>query len=110
MFVYGTLAPGQPNHGLLEHCGGDWEPATLKGYLVDAGWGAEMGYPGIIPSADGDNVEGYVLTSTELAAEWQRLDAFEGSAYERRQVSVRLARGIDVEAHVYALKGDDQAI
>ncbi|MEO0354161.1 MAG: gamma-glutamylcyclotransferase family protein, partial [Cyanobacteria bacterium P01_A01_bin.3] len=54
LFVYGTLAPGRVNHGMLEAIPGSWRAATLKGKLLAEGWGSELGCPGIIPSEDGD--------------------------------------------------------
>jgi len=104
LFVYGTLAPGRINHHLLETVKGVWEPATLRWNLLDAGWGAEMGCPGIVPTETGDKVAGFVFSSEQLADHWPRLDAFEGDEYERVLVTVQLANEQDVEAYVYALK------
>ncbi|MDJ0958155.1 MAG: gamma-glutamylcyclotransferase family protein [Arenicellales bacterium] len=104
LFVYGTLAPGRANHDVLKDIPGSWVPATLRGTLLEQGWGAAMGCPGIIPTADGEEVEGFVLSSTHLASHWPRLDAFEGEGYERVSVTVRVNGTHDVEAYVYALK------
>ena len=106
LFVYGTLAPGRANHKVLKNIPGVWEAATLRGTLLQEGWGAAMGYPGIIPSEDGDEVEGFVFSSAHLADHWSRLDAFEGEGYERVSVTVRVNGTHDVEAFVYALKRD----
>ena len=104
LFVYGTLAPGRANHGVLESVPGSWEPATLKGNLFQEGWGAAMGSPGIVPTEDGDEVEGFVFSSADLDDHWSRLDAFEGEGYERVSVTVRVNGNEDVDAYVYALK------
>ena len=104
LFVYGTLAPGQANHGVLKGIPGYWESATLKGVLFSEGWGAAMGCPGIIPTADGEEVKGFVFSSAHLVDHWLRLDAFEGESYERVSVTVRVNGTQDVEAYVYALK------
>lgn len=48
LFVYGTLAPGRPNEHVLADVEGTWEPATVKGTLLQEGWGAAAGYPGIV--------------------------------------------------------------
>ena len=47
LFVYGTLMPNCPNGHVLENIVGKFVPATVKGKLIDAGWSASMGYPGI---------------------------------------------------------------
>ncbi|MEM1188935.1 MAG: gamma-glutamylcyclotransferase family protein [Pseudomonadota bacterium] len=106
LFVYGTLAPGRPNHHLLAGLEGTWAKATLKGRLMDEGWGADQGYPGIIPDPDASPVRGHVLSSPELAAHWAMLDEFEGPGYERRSVAVTLASGEALQAWVYALRGN----
>jgi len=106
LFVYGTLAPGRANHKVLSSIPGSWEAATLKGTLLQEGWGAAMGCPGIIPTEDGDVVAGYVFSSEHLADHWPRLDALEGGEYERVSVTVRVGGTHDIEAYVYALNRD----
>ena len=44
LFVYGTLGPGRPNEHVMQKIGGAWEAASLKGCLIQAGWGADMGF------------------------------------------------------------------
>ncbi|MEM9555290.1 MAG: gamma-glutamylcyclotransferase family protein [Acidobacteriota bacterium] len=103
LFVYGTLAPGKPNHSLLEGIPGHWEPATLRGRLLDEGWGSDLGFPGIVPSDDEEEVEGFVLSSEHLAEHWSMLDEYEGTGYKRISVLVKTERGERIEAFVYAL-------
>jgi Uncharacterized conserved protein len=102
-FVYGTLAPGRPNEHVLADVPGTWEPATVRGTLVQAGWGATAGYPGIVLSEESDEVHGFVFSSTDLSAHWSRLDEFEGEGYVRVLVPARLANGTIVDAYIYAL-------
>ena len=104
LFVYGSLAPGQVNHNVLESICGNWEVATLKGNLVDEGWGFEMGYPGIIPSNDGEEVKGWIFSSDNLSEHWPMLDEFEGSEYSREVVKVKNESDKYIDAYVYALK------
>ena len=106
LFVYGTLAPGKPNHTVVAHIPGDWQPATLKGKLLDQGWGAKMGCPGIVPCEDGEEVEGHVLASEHLSEHWAMLDDFEGEGYRRVAAIVRLENGQKVESFVYALESN----
>ena len=103
LFVYGTLAPGKPNHSVLEDIPGTWQAATLKGKLLDEGWGSELGSPGIVPSDEGEEVEGFVLTSEHLSKHWDMLDKFEGNGYKRVLVLVKTKNGDDIESYVYAL-------
>lgn len=113
LFVYGTLAPGRPNEHLLAAVPGTWEPATVTGWLRQEGWGAAVGYPGILLDEQGDEVEGWVFTSGSLSEHWARLDAFEGDGYERVVTTAKLGDGAAVETFIYVLRakespGNDQ--
>lgn len=105
LFIYGTLAPGRPNHHHMADIPGTWEPATLRGRLYEEGWGAAAGYPAIVPADDGDPVAGFVFSSDQLTVHWARLDAFEGDGYRRARVTVTREDGAELEAFVYALNG-----
>ncbi len=109
LFVYGTLAPGRPNEDLLNEIGGSWEDATLTGTLHPAGWGATMGYPGIVLDEYGEEVEGFLFSSDKLSDHWGKLDEFEGEVYERVLAVVKLKDNSTVDAYVYALKGKHAA-
>ena len=110
LFVYGTLAPGRPNEHMLADVPGTWESATVRGTLVPEGWGADVGYPGIVLSEEGDEVQGLVFSSADLSDHWERLDEFEGEAYVRVLVSVRLASGATVDAYIYAIRGSSPGL
>ena len=105
LFVYGTLAPGRPNEHVLADIPGEWEPATVTGRLRQAGWGAAIGYPGIVLDEHGEEVQGFLFSSESLAGHWARLDEFEGEGYERVLTSARLKDGRTVGAYVYRLSG-----
>lgn len=104
LFVYGTLGPGRPNEHVMLNIGGTWQPASLKGRLTQAGWGAEMGFPGLVIADDGDVIEGFVFSSENFPAHWVDLDAFEGAEYQRVLTPVTLADGAVIDAYVYALR------
>ncbi len=106
LFVYGTLAPGKPNHYVLEDVPGNWSPASIRGQLHNQGWGADQGCPGVIPKDDGEPIQGFIFSSPELAANWEKLDAFEGEEYRRVKVNVETEDGQTIEAFVYALNLD----
>ena len=105
LFVYGTLAPGRPNEHMLAPLAGAWQPATVRGYLRQYGWGATIGYPGLVPDEAGAEVRGFVFSSEKLGDFWDTLDDFEGVQYERVPITARLDDGSLFEAYVYALRG-----
>ncbi len=86
--VYGTLAPGQPNHHVVAPLGGEWTDGLIEGDLLPLGWGAALGYPGFRPRVGGAAVAVQVLTAPLLATAWPTLDRFEGPEYQRILVSV----------------------
>lgn len=74
--VFGTLAPGRPNHHVVAPSGGEWTDGLVEGDLLRVGWGAALGYPGFRPRAGGGAVEVQVLTAPSLATAWPTLDPF----------------------------------
>jgi gamma-glutamylcyclotransferase (GGCT)/AIG2-like uncharacterized protein YtfP len=106
LFVYGTLAPGRPNEYVLADVPGEWEPATVTGTLLQEGWGAAVGYPGIVLEENGAEINGFLFSSENLAEHWARLDEFEGEGYERVLTTVKLEDGTAVDAYIYRLSGN----
>ena len=110
LFVYGTLMPNCPNAHVLEKIVGKFVPATAKGFLVDAGWSASMGYPGIRLDSDGDTVHGFLFTSSNLINHWDYLDDFEGNEFVRTPVTVERYDELEVDTYIYTLKDHIQEI
>jgi len=107
LFIYGTLAPGCPNHHIVSHIEGTWTPGRVKGSLVKEGWGAAMGFLGIVlnnDSTDESYVDGMILSASTLRDNWQMLDEFEGDGYERALTNAFLDSGETVNVHVYQVK------
>ena len=77
----------------------------VHGRLVQAGWGAHLGFPALVLDPDGERVAVQVFTSPDLPAHWDRLDAFEGAAYRRSVVTVHTDDG-ELEACLYVLAPD----
>jgi gamma-glutamylcyclotransferase (GGCT)/AIG2-like uncharacterized protein YtfP len=100
--TYGSLAPGRPNEHQLAGLDGSWSAGEVSGSLVEAGWGAAMGYPGLVLDPQGPAVPVHVFASEDLASHWARLDEFEGPGYRRVVTTVRTAAG-DVAASIYVL-------
>lgn len=99
--VYGSLGPGEENHGLVEDLAGEWEEGGVRGHLVEEGWGASMGYPALRWDPEGPAVPVHLLTSDDLPGAWDRLDRFEGPAYRRIWVPVHLEDDRAVVANLY---------
>jgi gamma-glutamylcyclotransferase (GGCT)/AIG2-like uncharacterized protein YtfP len=104
---YGTLAPGRPNHHQLAGLNGAWRQGTVRGWLGDAGWGAPLGYPGLVLDSAGPLVDVHLFESPDLPEHWSRLDEFEGAEYRRVVTQVRTAEG-DVSAWIYVLARGDR--
>lgn len=101
--TYGSLAPGRPNHHQLDGLEGRWLDGYVCGRLVDAGWGADLGYPALILDPNGPAIPVHIFESPELAENWSRLDDFEGAGYERVVTTIRTSAG-DIEASIYVLQ------
>ncbi len=104
LFVYGSLQPGAPNEHVLAGVEGRWQPAVVRGRLVEAGWGAAMGYPALVLDEDGDEIHGVVFSSPALGAMWPSLDELEGEEYERVFTAATLADGERAQVSVYVLR------
>ena len=100
--VYGSLAPGRPNHHQLNELSGRWIEGPVRGQLLQEGWGAELGYPGLVLDPGGPTVGVQVFESPDLADHWTRLDEFEGSGYRRTVTAVSTDEG-DQLASIYIL-------
>jgi gamma-glutamylcyclotransferase (GGCT)/AIG2-like uncharacterized protein YtfP len=100
--VYGTLAPGRANHHQLDGLKGRWQTGTVRGTLVHEGWGASLGFPGLVLDAEGPTVEVFLFESPDLREHWARLDAFEGDGYQRVVTTVTTSEG-EVAAWIYVL-------
>lgn len=105
LFVYGTLAPGRPNEHVLRGVPGEWEVASVRGELLEQGWGAAIGFPGIVLDERGAEVRGFLFTSEKLRDHWTRLDDFEGDGYERVLTTATLPGGQTLSTYIYVLRG-----
>jgi gamma-glutamylcyclotransferase (GGCT)/AIG2-like uncharacterized protein YtfP len=99
---YGSLAPGRVNHHQLAALQGRWLQGTVRGKLIDAGWGSALGFPGLILDPSGPDVAVCLFESSDLPAHWSRLDEFEGPGYQRVATQVRTADG-DLSAYIYVI-------
>lgn len=100
--VYGTLAPGQPNHHVVAPLGGEWTHGLIEGDLVPVGWGTTLGYPAFRPRVGGAAVAVQVLIAPMLATAWPTVDHFEGPEYRRILVPV-FRPGLAHERRLYTV-------
>ena len=61
LFIYGTLGPKRPNAHILENMGVTWATAYVHGELHAKGWGADLGFPGIVLNENASAVQGFVF-------------------------------------------------
>ncbi len=100
--TYGSLGPGQPNHSVLADLAGTWQRGTVYGRLVEEGWGADLGFPGLVLDPAGAVIKVDLLESALLPEHWVRLDAFEGEGYMRVETIVMIGKAA-VQACIYVL-------
>lgn len=103
---YGSLAPGRVNHDQVSMLSGHWQKGTVKGNLVQMGWGTALGFPGLMLDSQGPDVEVFVFESLELPGHWARLDEFEGSGYRRVVTQVTTPNG-ELNAYIYVVREED---
>lgn len=99
--VYGTLAPGAPNHHVLESVSGEWFEGFVYGDLYQRGWGAQQGYPAIRWNPRSGQVPVKLLVSEDLTHHWERLDKYEGPEYQRILVPVHTGDELVAVANIY---------
>ena len=102
--IYGSLGPGGPNHHLVAGIVGTWmRDYKVTGTLVQEGWGAALGFPGLSWSPEGDSHDVQVLVSNELPNHWHWLDQLEGKGYNRVLVPLHKSGAPDIIANIYVL-------
>ncbi len=95
VFVYGTLRPGQANHGRLL-AGRAVAPAVLDGHELRLG-----DWPWVRAAAGSSVVGEVVAVEPEVLERIDRLEDVAGGLYRRGRVAVRLAGGEEAEAWTY---------
>lgn len=87
LVVYGSLAPGQANHHIVEALDGQWTPCTIRGSI-------EMrdGYRVFRWDEKGAPIDAQMLSSAQLPEAWAAIDEFEGAGYRRCVIPVEIGR------------------
>jgi len=104
LIVYGSLAPGGPNHGLLSEVEGEWRKGWVTGELLERGWSAAMSYPALRWCPEGSEIPAFMFRSDALPELWGRLDQFEGLEYRRIWVPFWTADGEVRVGNIYAME------
>ena len=101
LFVYGTLLVPKIWESVSGITNSTGEEGSISGYRIYRVEGGD--FPGIVPSGEtNDRVIGKVFCDLPEGA-IKRLDAYEDTFYERREVIVELAPGKTIEAHAYVV-------
>lgn len=106
--TYGSLGPGRPNHSVISDLVGTWQHGIVKGRLIDQGWGATLGFPGLVLDPEGADITVDLLESSMLPSHWSRLDTFEGEGYARVETTVMIGSAA-VQACIYVLADPSSA-
>ena len=103
LVVYGSLSPGQENGHILAPLGGYWTEVTVRGRLIDAGWGAPRGFPALGIDRLEEQVPGHCVTSIALPEVYDALDHFEGEEFVRLLHPYTTREGQRGIANIYVL-------
>ena len=108
LIIYGSLAPGEKNHFVMQDIPGEWLNATIHACIEDNGWSTRTGYPRFIPESD--NTKDHrvmIFVSDQLYRFWDRIDEFEGTEdYHRILWEYISVDGESKNGFIYARKYD----
>lgn len=105
--TYGSLVPGRINDHQLDGLKGRWLEGYVQAKLIEAGWGASLGFPAMVLDPGGPAVHVHVFESADPPAHWSRLDDFEGPCYQRVVTTVHTPAG-EINACICVLRAQDQ--
>ena len=104
LFVYGTLLVPKIWEAVTRAPMPSSHPAELVGYSIFRIRNAD--YPGIVESTPLDSVPGLIVLEVPDFA-LRRLDAYEDSFYERRELIVKTKELGEAPAHAYCIRRTD---
>jgi gamma-glutamylcyclotransferase (GGCT)/AIG2-like uncharacterized protein YtfP len=101
LVIYGTLAPGKPNHNVIEDLSGDYRDCSVHGRISEVD-----GLPYFTWAPSEASLEAQLFSSRQLPDKWDDLDQFEGDGYKRRLIPATVGDGLTV-ASIYMSTADD---
>lgn len=96
LIAYGTLRPGQPNEELLNSVKGTWCPCSIQGTIQ-----THNSMPRFRWEINGESLKAMLLISPLLESQWENLDRFEGSDYQRQLIPAITEDNEWIIANVY---------
>jgi gamma-glutamylcyclotransferase (GGCT)/AIG2-like uncharacterized protein YtfP len=96
LFVYGSLAPEQPNHQILSDLSGTWTNCKIIGSIMKIDGLQYFNW-----DIRGEEIEVQLFTSLGLQKKWESLDHFEGSSYTRHLITGKLPNSELIIANIY---------
>ena len=95
LVIYGTLAPGKPNHNVIQDLSGGYRDCSVHGRISEVD-----GLPYFTWAPSEASLGAQLLSSRQLPDKWDDLDRFEGDGYKRRLIPVAVGDGLTV-ASIY---------
>ena len=101
LVIYGTLAPGKPNHNVIEDLSGVYCDCSVHGRISEVD-----GLPYFTWAPSEARLAAQLFSSRQLPDKWDDLDRFEGDGYKRRLIPATVGDGLTV-ASIYLSTADD---
>jgi gamma-glutamylcyclotransferase (GGCT)/AIG2-like uncharacterized protein YtfP len=101
LVIYGTLAPGRENHGVIEYLGGSYRECFVHGRITEVD-----GLPYFTWAPAAPSLRAQLFCSDRLPSKWDDLDRFEGSGYKRRLIPATSEDGLSIASIYLSTAGD----
>lgn len=96
LIAYGTIAPGNINHGILSDLKGEWSRCKINGKINDINR-----LPVFHWALDEKPIDTDLFYSKDLPVNWPNIDKFEGSMYKRRLIPAEIFDNNFIVGNIY---------